>query len=55
MGTALKELGKYDEAIDAYKKALSINPNYAEAYYNTGIHYTFSEYNEAINAYKKIS
>jgi len=36
MGNALKGQGKLDEAIEAYKKALSIKPDYAEAYYNMG-------------------
>jgi tetratricopeptide (TPR) repeat protein len=38
MGIALsKDQGKLDEAIEAYNKALSIKPDYAEAYYNMGI------------------
>ena len=37
MGNALQEQGKLDEAIQAYKKALSAKPDYAEAYYNMGI------------------
>ncbi len=36
MGNALKEQGKLDEAIEAYKKALAIKPDYAEAYNNMG-------------------
>ena len=30
------ELRQFDAAIESYKKALEINPNYAEAYYNMG-------------------
>jgi 2-polyprenyl-3-methyl-5-hydroxy-6-metoxy-1,4-benzoquinol methylase len=37
MGNALKDQGKLAEAIEAYKKALSIKPDYDEAYYNMGI------------------
>ena len=29
--------GHHEEAIEAYNNALSINPNYAEAYYSRGI------------------
>ena len=35
MGVALKEQG-LDEAIEAYNKALSIKPDYAEAHNNMG-------------------
>jgi tetratricopeptide (TPR) repeat protein len=37
MGNALKDQGKLEEAIEAYNKALSIKPDYAEAYNNIGI------------------
>ena len=37
MGNALIQQGKQDEAIDAYNKALSIKPDYAEAFNNMGI------------------
>ena len=30
------QLGKLDEAIEAHKKCISLNPNYAKAYYNMG-------------------
>ena len=36
MGSALEEQGKFNEAIQAYTKALSIKPNYAEAHNNMG-------------------
>jgi tetratricopeptide (TPR) repeat protein len=36
MGNALKEQGKLDEAIEAYNKALAINPDFAEVYCNMG-------------------
>ena len=36
MGNALKDQGKLDEAIEAYNKALSLKPDYAEAYNNMG-------------------
>ena len=30
---------KYDEAIDCYKKAIEINPDYAKAHFNLGVAY----------------
>ncbi len=35
-GVALKIQGKYDEAIEALDKAIEINPDFAEAWYNKG-------------------
>ena len=32
MGVALKDQGKLDEAIEAYNKAISLKPDYADAY-----------------------
>ena len=50
----LKEQGKLEEAIEAYNKALSIKPDYADAYYNLGIALQDqSKLEEAIEAYKK--
>ena len=36
MASILKEQGKLDKALETYKKALSIKPDYAEAYINMG-------------------
>ena len=36
MGNTLQELDKPEEAIEAYKKALSVKPDYAEAHNNMG-------------------
>ena len=36
MGIALKDQGKLDEAMRCLQKAISIKPDYAEAYYNMG-------------------
>ena len=36
MGNALQNQGKLDEAIASYNKALSLKPDYAEAYNNMG-------------------
>ena len=37
MGGALQEHGKLDEAVEAFNKALTIKPDYAEAYNNMGV------------------
>jgi tetratricopeptide (TPR) repeat protein len=54
MGNALQEQGKLEEAIDAYTKALSIKPDYAEVYYNMGnALQEQGKPEEAIEAYNK--
>ncbi len=53
-GAALKGLGHLDLSIDAYKKALAIKPDYAEAYYNMGNALKkHGRLDEAIEAYSK--
>ena len=37
MGVALQDLGKLDEALDAYNKALTLKPSYPLAYHNIGV------------------
>jgi hypothetical protein len=37
MGNALHDKGVLEAAIDSYKQALKIKPDYAEAYYNMGV------------------
>ena len=37
IGVTNQGLGKLEEAIEAYNKAISIKPDYADAYYNMGI------------------
>jgi tetratricopeptide (TPR) repeat protein len=54
MGVAYNGLGKYQEAIDACKKAIEIKPDYHEAYGTMGIAYIgLRKYQEAIDAYKE--
>ena len=54
IGATNKGLGKLDEAIEAYKKAITIKPDYAEAHYNMGIALTDKgKLDEALEACKK--
>ena len=54
LGASTAQIGMLDEAIDAYKKAISLKPDYAEAYSNLGV--TLKDQgklDEAIEAYNK--
>ena len=54
LGTSRQQLGKLEEAIDAFKKAVSIKPDYVEAHYNMGnALQEQGKLEEAIEAYKK--
>ena len=56
MALALKNQGKLDKAIEAYKKAISIKPDYAGAHSNMGLALQDqNKLDEAIKAYKKQS
>lgn len=37
LANALKDMGRLDDALTSYNKAISLNPDYAEAYSNRGI------------------
>jgi len=53
-GAVLQELGQLDLSIDAYNKALAIEPNYADAYYNMGMALQRQgKLEKAIKAYNK--
>ena len=54
MGIALRDKGDLDDAIKAYNKALSIKPDYADAYNNMGIALRdHGNLDDAITAYNK--
>ena len=54
LGEALQELGELEQAIEAYKKALSIKPDYADAHNNMGMAlYDQGSFDEAANNYQK--
>ena len=54
LGTAYDNLKLNDDAIDAFKKAISINPNIAPLWFLIGLKYdSVRRYNEAIDAYRQ--
>lgn len=54
LGNACANLGKYDEAIESFKKALLVDPNYVEAYFSIGsIYVLMNEKVKAIEFYNK--
>ena len=54
-GISLDNLGKYNEAIEYYDKALEIDPENAEALNNKGVALDdLGKYNEAIEYYDKV-
>ena len=54
IGAANQNLDQLEDAIEAFKKALSINPNYAEGHYNMGTTLKKQgELEEAVEAYNK--
>jgi hypothetical protein len=50
----LRDLGKFDLAIDSYRKEISLNPNYPDVLNDLGILYFIKdEFDKAIDAYDK--
>ncbi|MBL0037863.1 MAG: tetratricopeptide repeat protein [Nitrosomonadales bacterium] len=53
-GVACDNLQKYEEAIEAYRQALRLQPEYADAWYNLGIAYgNLKKYGLATLAYEE--
>lgn len=54
LGICYNYLGKYDQAVESYKKALILRPDYTSAYYNIGIAYLKKgDYKNAIANFTK--
>ncbi|MFC1819778.1 tetratricopeptide repeat protein [Thermodesulfobacteriota bacterium] len=55
IGKAYSDKGEYKKAIQAYKQAIRISPDYAEAHYYLGKAYSkLGDYSEAIEAFKQV-
>ena len=53
-GITYDNLNRYNDAIEAYRQALRINPEYADAWDNLGFAYRkLNRYNDAIEAYRQ--
>ena len=53
-GVSYDNLEQYEEAIEAYRQALRLQPEYADAWYNLGIAYgNLKKYGLAILAYEE--
>lgn len=53
LGLSLAALGHHQDAINAFKEAIALKADYAEAYYNLGVAYTKLEaYPKAVEAFK---
>jgi tetratricopeptide (TPR) repeat protein len=54
LGESLNGLNKPDDAIKAYNKAISLNPDYSDAYWNRGVAYfTHGKYQQAMDDYNQ--
>ena len=39
LGVVYRRLGRYQEAVEAFKQAIRLKPDYANAHYNLGVTY----------------
>ncbi len=54
-GVELYKLGEYERAMEAFKKATELDPNYIDAYFNLGTVLEYLEqYNAALTVFKQI-
>ena len=54
LGVSTAQIGMLDKAIEAYKKTISLKPDFAEPYYNMGnVLKNHGKLDEAVAAYKK--
>ncbi len=53
-GSSYDKAHMYREAIEAYREAIRLRPDYADAYVNLGVaYYRIERYSEAVNAYSQ--
>ena len=56
MGIVYRKQGQLKDALDSYKHAVRLNPDYAKAYYNMGIVYDEQgQLKDALDSYKHAS
>jgi tetratricopeptide (TPR) repeat protein len=54
IGMRNSENSEFSEAIDAFRHAIKLKPDYAEAYFRLGnVYYSLHRYTEALESYKK--
>ena len=54
-GVELYKLGEYERAMEAFKKATELDPNYIDAYFNLGTVLEYlQQYNDALTVFKQI-
>ena len=54
MGVTLKEQGRLESAVDAFKKSVAIKPDSHQSYNNMGnIFHDLGQFSESLHAYKK--
>ena len=54
IGVSRAQIGMLDEAIEAYKKCISLKPNFSDAHFNKGIALNnYGKHDESIDAFKK--
>ena len=54
-GVELYKLGEYERAMEAFKKATELDPNYIDAYFNLGTVLEYlQQYNAALTVFKQI-
>jgi Flp pilus assembly protein TadD len=55
LGGTYQRLGRFDEALEAYRKALEIKPTFTHALYEQGsIHFRRGDYSAAVESFRKV-
>ena len=55
LGAAYNSLGRYQDAMESYKQAIKIEPDYTKAYINLGAAYnSLGRYRDAVETYKQV-